>query len=311
MKSRRIASDGDVRPALHSGDLLAVIEHAGADRHQRDVQSRRVRPGKTEDLVRGNVHAGNIGNYTGTVNGYLTGCPEEVVRSSYRTMNLTEILARIEERLLVVGLKADAASKLAKKPDAIRNIRRAVKDDKRTGITTATVEALAGPLQCSVSWLLTGEGPVQDRNNTVRVMGRVGAGAEILPEHEQVPPEGLDELETPFRVPEGAIAFEVEGDSMWPRYDPGDVIICWREGTNAEEVIGWEAAVQTSDGKRFLKRIVRGGEPGTYNLESHNAPPIRDVKLVWTAQIGAVLRADQWRKLSDKERGRMIKKAMA
>ena len=40
---------------------------------------------------------------------------------------------------------------------------------------------------------------------------------------------------------------------MWPRYDPGDVIICWREGADAEEVVGWEAAVRTADGKRYLK----------------------------------------------------------
>jgi len=49
--------------------------------------------------------------------------------------------------------------------------------------------------------------------NSVPIMGRVGAGAVIEPENEQVPPEGLGEVELPFPVPEETIAFEVAGDS--------------------------------------------------------------------------------------------------
>ena len=56
-------------------------------------------------------------------------------------------------------------------------------------------------------------------------MGRVGAGASIEPEHEQVPPEGLGEVELPFPIAEETIAFEVAGDSMLPKYENGDVIV--------------------------------------------------------------------------------------
>jgi len=52
--------------------------------------------------------------------------------------------------------------------------------------------------------------------NSVPIMGRVGAGASIEPEHEQVPPEGLGEVELPFPIAEETIAFEVSGDSMLP-----------------------------------------------------------------------------------------------
>ena len=83
---------------------------------------------------------------------------------------------------------------------------------------------------------------------------------------------------------------------MWPRYDPGDVIICWRQGTNVDEVVGWEAAVRTTDGKRYLKRIQRGGFSGTFNLESHNAAPIRGVQIEWAAEIKGVVRTGQWRR---------------
>lgn len=145
----------------------------------------------------------------------------------------------------------------------------------------------------------------------VPVMGRIGAGAEITPEEEQVPPEGLYEIETMFPIPEDAIAFEVIGDSMWPRYDDGDIVICWRQGVIPDEVLGWEAAVKTSEGNRFLKRVVRGSEKGTYDLESHNASPIRGVRLEWVASIQSVIRSGQWRKLSEAARGNLVRKMTA
>lgn len=133
--------------------------------------------------------------------------------------------------------------------------------------------------------------------NTVAVMGRIGAGAEISPDDEQVPPEGLYEIETPFPLPDDAIAFEVAGESMWPRYDPGDIIICWRQGSDAETVLGWEAAVKTTDGARYLKRVLRGASASLFDLESHNAPPIRGVGLVWVAAIQSVIRSGQWQRM--------------
>lgn len=225
-------------------------------------------------------------------------------------MNLPEILARIEKRLAEVGLTADAASKLAKKPDAIRNIKRAVKDGSRTGVSTATIAALAGPLQCQAAWLMTGEG-LAEQNSQVPVMGRIGAGAEIMPEFEQLPHDGLYEIDVVIPMPSGAIAFEVEGNSMWPRYDPGDVVVCWREGTNIEDVIGHEAAVRTGDGRRFLKKVLRGAAPETYDLESHNAEPIRGVLLDWVSVVEHVIRSGKWKRLSPAERKRRLAKSMA
>src|SRR5262245_25575657 len=61
--------------------------------------------------------------------------------------------------------------------------------------------------------------------NSVPIMGRVGAGASIEPEYEQVPPEGLGEVELPFPVSEETIAFQVAGDSMLPKYENGDIIV--------------------------------------------------------------------------------------
>lgn len=159
-------------------------------------------------------------------------------------------------------------------------------------------------------WLLSGEGVV-DARNIVRVLGLIGAGAEISPEFEQVPPEGLSQIEVPFPVPDDAIAFEVQGDSMWPRYDPGDVVVCWKFSEDISGVLGWEAAVRTSDGRRFLKRILKGAEPDTFDLESYNAPPIRGVRLEWVGQVSAVVRASDWHRRTEAQKRRLGKRLVA
>lgn len=206
-------------------------------------------------------------------------------------MRLQDVLSRIESRLSALGLSAHAASLAAKKPDAIRNLRRAVQNGERRGVTTETLAALAPVLGTSAAWLLEGVGATA---SVLRVVGRVGAGAEILPEFEQIPPDGLYEIELSLPLPPESIAFTVEGDSMWPRYNAGDVVICEEKEHDPLAITGQEAAVRTGDGKRYLKTIRRGAATGTFDLESHNAPPIRNVTIEWAAPIVMILPGAQW-----------------
>lgn len=122
----------------------------------------------------------------------------------------------------------------------------------------------------------------------IPLMGYIGAGAEIMPEFEQVPPDGLDMVEVPFQMPADMVAFEVRGDSMLPVYREGYIIIVYRDQKKPlESFYGEDAAVRTSDGKRFIKTIVRG--PDGINLVSWNAKTIENVKLEWIGEIFAVL----------------------
>jgi repressor LexA len=134
--------------------------------------------------------------------------------------------------------------------------------------------------------------------NAVPIMGRVGAGATIEPEREQVPPEGLGEIELPFPIAEETIAFEVVGDSMLPKYESGDIIVVYREQRYPlSSFYGEEAAVRLRTGERYLKTIERGNAANVVNLTSFNAKPITAVKLEWIGEICVTLPKGQIERL--------------
>jgi hypothetical protein len=147
-------------------------------------------------------------------------------------------------------------------------------------------------------WLYTGRGTPEKRSSA-KIVGRIGAGAEIHPEFEQVPPEGLYEIDSDVPLPPEMIGFEVFGDSMKPRYDEGDIIICPAAGIALDNLRdGEEVALRTADGRRFLKKVFRHN--GLFTLGSHNADPIPDVAIVWASDVWTVIRAKKWRRINGK-----------
>lgn len=123
-------------------------------------------------------------------------------------------------------------------------------------------------------------------------MGYIGAGAEIEPEFEQVPPEGLEQIEIPFDVSDDMVCFQVRGDSMLPVYRDGFVVIAYRDQKRPlESFYGEDAIVRTSDGRRFIKTVERGVDG--VNLRSFNAPLIESVRLEWIGEIFGVLHRSQ------------------
>jgi transcriptional regulator with XRE-family HTH domain len=137
----------------------------------------------------------------------------------------------------------------------------------------------------------------------VPVVGRIGAGGSIDTSTEQFDlAHPLFEIEPPFALPADALALEIHGESMWPRYDHGDVVIVSMHGSDVSGVIGFEAAVATDEGKRYLKRVIEGSRRGLFNLESHNAPVMRDVRVTWVSEVITVVRAAQVRRIKDHAR---------
>jgi len=146
--------------------------------------------------------------------------------------------------------------------------------------------------------------------NSVPIMGRVGAGAVIEPEHEQVPPEGLGEVQLPFPIAEETIAFEVSGDSMLPKYENGDIIVVFKEQRHpVSSFFGEEAVVRLKTGERYLKTIERGKSATQVNLTSFNAKAINGVKLEWIGEIYVTLPRGQIERLRAKAAARARKAA--
>lgn len=122
----------------------------------------------------------------------------------------------------------------------------------------------------------------------VPLMGYVGAGGKIEPDFGEMSPDGLGVVEIPFSMPADMVAFRVRGDLMLPVYREGHIIIVYRNQTKPLEAFyGEEAVVRTSDGRRFIKTIMRGAEG--VNLISWNARPMEGVKLKWIGEIFAIL----------------------
>jgi hypothetical protein len=131
----------------------------------------------------------------------------------------------------------------------------------------------------------------------IPVVGRIGAGAEILTESTPVSEDGIFQVEPNVLLSDGMIGFVIVGDYLWPRYDDGDVIIVDKEGVSPETLPdGVEAIVKTVDGRQFLRTLRR--DVGGWTLESHRTPAMYSVDLVWTSEVVTVVRARQWKKLT-------------
>jgi repressor LexA len=134
----------------------------------------------------------------------------------------------------------------------------------------------------------------------VKVDGHVGAGAVIYPNFAEVPPDGLYEIELAWSLRHPMVAYEIVGDSMLPRFDPGQVVICYREGREPEAMISEFVVVRLKDGRRYLKQLLRGSAPGRYNLASFNsARLIENVEIEWVGEIHVIVPARQFARVNE------------
>lgn len=221
------------------------------------------------------------------------------------TMELKDI---VEQRLEQLG---KTAMQVTAQHGVERTFLRDIVEGRKKSVRGDNLPKLARILELDIAALSRGKlVPVDEAapderpatrevEHNVRVMGYIGAGAEIEPDFEQVPPEGLKQLSLPFPLPDGLIAFEVKGESMLPFYKDGHAVIVWEDQKRPLEYFyGEDAVVRTSAGRRYIKTIERGFNG--VNLRSFNAPLIEDVHLEWVGEIFAVMPRSQLKNLEKK-----------
>lgn len=149
-------------------------------------------------------------------------------------------------------------------------------DNPGVGTLRKVAEALEMPVDA-----LTGEGL------RVPVTGKVGAGGKVL--FTADPDAEAGDLPTVPRPPLVAgrlMALEVEGSSMLPKYESGDVIYVRRDHEGVlPNYIGKYCAVRTADGGTYLKILAAGSQPGRFTLRSLNAEDMTDVEVEWASPV--------------------------
>ncbi len=156
---------------------------------------------------------------------------------------------------------------------------------------------LARRFRVNLEWLLTGRGEMRGKTasgQSVPVIGIVGLGENIDWHGDD---SMLDEVIVDFPLSKDCFALECRGDSMLPRLRHGDLVIACHNTPAPERLYGEEAVVKVENGPYLLKILRRGYEPGTFNLESHNAPPRENQTLEWIAILRAILPKGQWKRV--------------
>lgn len=154
-----------------------------------------------------------------------------------------------------------------------QQIQRLEKGERK--LTVEWLQRLADALDTTVSDLLGSSGDV-----TVPIIGWVGNG-EVVTFDES---GELGSTEAPTSD-EGVVALVVRGDSMWPKYEDGAVLLFELTDQVAADCFGRTCVVQTVEGQTFVKRVQPGSEDGRYRLVSLRAPELQDVELVWASRV--------------------------
>lgn len=237
--------------------------------------------------------------------------------------DIDAMMRRIDERLAATGQSPTAASIAAVgKPDLIRDIRR------KGSISSDRLRLLAQHLGTSEQWLRSGQEEAipatapapphqqahhdfqrhylkpEDEPPTVPVLGS-GLGAEITVDDAGVlvkvesvlifPNEVVDQLRRPFRLVgrPGIYAFYFEGDSMEPKYTPGEpAFVDPNKPPSVMDYVLVQLRAQEGDDETIYtvmaKRLV-GRSASHVELEQFNPPKRFKVKREQIARMHRIL----------------------
>jgi SOS-response transcriptional repressor LexA len=191
----------------------------------------------------------------------------------------------------------DVARRFGWKPVTYRSHERAPEDNGRL-IDVRWAKEYAERFGVSWSWLLSGEGdsaaPVQRMAPIVGYVGADPSGKVLYAEGQEsgdlvpIPPGGSDK----------AVALEVRGHSMRGVADEGSLIYFEDQHTTpSRDMVGHVVVAELAGGEVVVKRLLKGSRAGVYDLESIAGPTIEDAKIVWAAEVTAIVPPRQARRI--------------
>jgi len=192
---------------------------------------------------------------------------------------MDSVASRLAQSMKKAGLNqpglAKAASRLSPIPVSQQVVQHLLSGRNRT---SKHLSYIAQALGVTGDWLATGRHARPKRAPEALLVGKVGAGAEIIRFDDGTAPG----VEAPPGAPNVA---EISGDSQHPLQAGWRIFYGPEHQGVAEDCLGKLCVLQVKDGPTLLKTLKRGSRKGLFRLESWNAPPREDVKLAWAARV--------------------------
>ena len=151
----------------------------------------------------------------------------------------------------------------------------------KTGdVQFSTLRKLAGALDVELADLLA--------LPRVPIVGKIGAGGSVIfvALQDEERPDLEESVPRPPGVSGKLVALVVEGSSMLPKYQNGDIIYIQRTHDGVlESDIGDDCAVRLVTGETYVKQLVKGSQPERFTLRSLNAPDMENVEVEWATRV--------------------------
>lgn len=149
------------------------------------------------------------------------------------------------------------------------------------GIKRDEMKKYSSAYRVPIDWLLFGR---TAGAAVIPVLGDVGPGGIVREASREQP---VEMVEGPPDMRKDAAAIKIMGDSMYPRYLDGDILV-YKQNSSFIEASGRECLVELSDGTKML-RIMHMNN-GVVTLDGINTPPLHDASVAWVAPISWVKR---------------------
>lgn len=149
-----------------------------------------------------------------------------------------------------------------------------------------TARTYAAAFKVRPEWLYSGDGTMKGDALMVKIIGRVGANADgsiiYTAAH-----DAFDFVPPPPGAGPNCAAWEIVGISQLPLYEDGSILFTENQLAEPSFSIlnGPPAIIETEEGQVVLKTVQRGRAEGLWDLTSLNAPPMRDQRIRWVAEV--------------------------